>query len=125
MTRASEEAPPPTLSALAHEVGLSFPASARLIWAGRESGIDDMVSFKVEIAPADLPAFLSSSPVPADAFAPGEGGLLGSDLGPWNPSQAVRLRTGQIVRPNHSALNIGIDDGKPNVVVLYVVSHST
>jgi hypothetical protein len=125
VTRPSEDAPSPTLSRLAHEIGLTFPASARLIWVGRETGIDDMVSFKVEIAPADLPGFLAASPVPADAFAPGEGGLLGSDLGLWNPSQAVRLRTGQVVRADHSALNIGVDDGKPNIVVLYIVSHGT
>ena len=123
MTRTSTNTP--TLADLSREVGVAFPPSARLIWVGRESGIDDMVSFKVELAPGDLPAFLATSPVPGDAFSAGEGGLLGSDTGPWNPGQAARLRTGQVIRPNQHALNIGIDDGKPGVVVLYVVSHST
>jgi hypothetical protein len=115
----------PTLADLSREVRVSFPSSARLIWVGRESGIDDLVSFKVELDPVDLPAFLAASPVPRDAFNPGEGGLLGSDTGPWTPNQAARLRTGQVIREHQRALNIGIDDGKPGVVVLYIVSHST
>jgi hypothetical protein len=125
VTRKAESAQAQALPELAREVGVQFPASARLIWVGRESGIDDLVSFKVEIAPAELAAFLATSPVPGDAFAPGEGGLLGPDVGLWNPNQAVHLRTGQVVREHQRALNIGIDDGKAGVVVLYVVSHGT
>ncbi|MES1164159.1 MAG: hypothetical protein ABUR63_00260, partial [Verrucomicrobiota bacterium] len=75
--------------------------------------------------PADLPAFLSASPVPADAFAPGYFVLLVSYLGLFNPSQAVRLIPFQVVLAQQRALNIGIDDGKPDVVVLYIVSHGT
>ncbi len=114
----------PTLSSLAHETGITFPPSARLVGAARESGIDDLVRFKVELNSGDLPAFLAKSPVPPDAFEPGEGGLLGPDEGFWNPSRAAHLRTGQVIRKPQRALNIGIDDG-PQVVVLYIVEHGT
>lgn len=123
VTKASDEAT--TLPGLAREVGLKFPSSARLIGVGRESGIDDMVRFKVEIDPHDLAAFLATSPVAPEAFEPGAGGLLGPDQAFWDPSHAVRLRTGQAVLKNQRALNIGIDDGRPQVVVLYVVNHGT
>lgn len=123
VTRSNE--PAPTLTQLANQVGLTFPQSARLIAVHRESGIDDMVSFKVEMAPTDLPAFMAASPVSADAFSPGEGGLLGPDNGPWDPNRAAKLRTGQVIRTNHRALNIGIDDGKAGAVFLYIVDHGT
>jgi hypothetical protein len=110
---------------LAREVGLKFPSSARLIGVGRESGIDDMVRFKVELDPHDLAAFIATSPVPPEAFEPGPGGLLGPHQAFWDPSRAVRLRTGQAILKNQRALNIGIDDGRPEVVVLYVVNHGT
>jgi hypothetical protein len=85
----------------------------RLIGVGRESGLDDMVRFKLEIDPHDLASFLATSPVPPEAFAPGAGGLLGPDQAFWDPSRAARLRTGQVVQKNQRALNIGIDDGHP------------
>jgi hypothetical protein len=87
--------------------------------------MDDLLRFKVEIAPADLASFLASSPVPGDAFEPGEGGLLGPDQGFWDPSRCKRLRTGQKILPGQRALNIGIDDGAADVVTLYIVNHGT
>jgi hypothetical protein len=114
-----------TLPELAREVGVTFPAAARLIGVARESGIDDMVMFKVEISSNDLPSFMAALPVPADAFEPGEGGLLGPDQGFWDPRRAAHLRTGQVIVKNQRALNIGIGDGHPGVVAIYVVNHGT
>jgi hypothetical protein len=91
----------------------------------RENGIDDMVMFKVQITPKDLRSFMAGLPVPADAFEPGEGGFLGRDQGFWDPSHAARLRTGQVILKNQRALNIGIDDGRPGMVAIYVVNHGT
>jgi hypothetical protein len=114
-----------TLAQLAQEAGVSFPPGARLVGSARENGMDDLLRFKVELRPADLPAFLSTSPIPADAFDAGEGGFLGPDQGFWDPHQAKRLRTGQKILPGQRALNIGIDDGRGDVVAIYVVNHGT
>jgi hypothetical protein len=83
------------------------------------------VRFKVELEPGDLAAFLATSPVSADAFEPGAGGLLGPDQGFWDPSRAIHLRTGQAIVANHRALNIGVDDGRPRLVFVYIVNHGT
>jgi hypothetical protein len=113
------------LPELAREVGLTFPPKARLIGMARENGIDDILMFKVEIDARDLASFMATSPVPADAFEPGEGGLLGPDHGFWDPSHASRLRTGQTILKNQRALNIGFDDGHGDVVAIYIVNHGT
>ncbi len=115
----------PTLADLAQQSGVKFPPSARLVGPAREDGIDDLLRFKVEISAGDLPAFLATCPVPADAFEPGEAGLLGPDQGFWDPGRAKRLRTGQKILPGTRALNIGIDDGRPDVVAVYIVNHGT
>jgi hypothetical protein len=117
--------PAATLEQLAREAGVKFPASARLVGSARENGMDDRFCFKVELPASELPAFLASSPVVADAFEPGEGGLLGPDPGFWDPGRSQRLRTGQTILPGQRALNIGIDDGRPDVVAIYVVNHGT
>jgi hypothetical protein len=127
--RSRERTPPPaadeTLVDLGREVGLKFPADARLFGVGRERGIDDLLRFKVEIGAADLPAFMAASPVAQDAFEPGERGFLGPDQGFWDPNRAKHLRTGQAIVKNHRALNIGIADGGPQRVILYIVNHGT
>ena len=113
-----------TLSQLATEVGLTFPPSARLLGVAREAGIDGLVMFKVELPRRDLPVFLASCSIPADGFERGEAGLLGPDQGFWDPSRAAHLMTGQ-ARRNARATNVGVDDGRPDVAVLYIVNHGT
>lgn len=113
-----------TLSELATEVGLSFPPSSRLLGVSRERGIDDLVMFKIELPRRDLASFLATCPVPADAFEEGSAGFLGPDEGFWDPSKALHLRTGQIVRHSR-ATNVGVDDGRPDVAILYIVDHGT
>jgi hypothetical protein len=109
VTRTKE--PSTSLTDLAHEAGVTFPPSARLIGFSHEAGIDDYLNFKVEIDAKDLAAFLASSPIPADALQPGEHGRLGPDEGYWDPHRAARLRTGQKMMPNARSLNIGIGEG--------------
>jgi len=113
-----------TLDELAREVGITFPASARLIGFNRENGMDDYLQFKVEIDASDFPKFQVASPIPEAAMEPGEGGLLGPDRGFWDPNRARKLRTGQKSLPDARALNIGVSehDGK---VSLYIVNHGT
>jgi len=83
-----------TLPGLAREVGLKFPGSARLIGVGRESGIDDMVRFKVELDRTTSPRSLRRLPCHRKRSNLGPG-VAGPDQAFWDPSRAVRLRTGQ------------------------------
>jgi hypothetical protein len=115
---------PASLDELAREVGVTFPASARLIGFNRENGMDDYLQFKVEIDARDLPKFQASSPIPEEAMEAGEGALLGPDQGFWDPHRARNLRTGQKSLPNARALNIGaVERGAK--VSLYIVNHGT
>jgi len=115
---------PGTLAELGTEVGLAFPPSSRLLGVSRENGMDDLVMFKVELPRRDLASFLATCPVPADEFEEGSAGLLGPDQGFWDPSKALHLRTGQIVR-HARATNVGVDDGRPEIAILYIVDHGT
>jgi len=115
---------PASLSDLSREVGLVFPASARLIGFNRENGMDDYLQFKVEMDAGDFPKFQASSPIPEAAMEPGEGGLLGPDQGFWDPNRSKNLRTGQKSLPNARALNIGIAEHGAKVSV-YIVNHGT
>jgi hypothetical protein len=115
---------PASLEELAREVGLAFPASARLVGFNRENGMDDYLQFKVEIDARDLPAFRASSPIPEEAMKAGERGLLGPDQGFWDPNRARNLRTGQKSLPNARALNIGLAE-RGAKVCLYIVNHGT
>ena len=120
--------PAPTLAALAREVGLTFPASARLVGASRESGMDDYLQFKVELDAKDLAAFLATSPIPLDALEPGTHGFLGSDEGFWDPHRAPHIRTGQKQLPGARVLNIGVSEGAGGAggqAAVYIVNHGT
>lgn len=126
----SKPAPTPVMTAaswaaLGKELGVKFPASARLLGVERENGMDDMARAKVAIAAADLPAFLASTPLAPAAFAPGSGGLLFHDRDWWGPDSALHLRTAQARLASARVLNIGVDDGHPGVVYLYLVNHGT
>jgi hypothetical protein len=114
-----------TLESVGKEIAVAFPASATLIGVHRENGIDDLVAVKVEIPAADWPALLARTPIDPSLFRPGERGLLGPDDGFWDPHKAAHLRTAQASLPNARALNIGYDDSRAGVFVVYVVNHGT
>ena len=113
-----------SLESIGKEVALTFPSSARLIGVHRERGMDDLVAVKVEMDAADWPGFLGRTPVDATLIRPGERGLLGPDEGFWDPHQAKNLHTVEATLPNQRVLNIGYDDSRKGVVVVYVVNHS-
>jgi hypothetical protein len=113
------------LASVGKEVGLSFPAAARLIVVHRERGADDLVAVKIELPAAEWPGFLSRAPVDPSLFRPGERGLLGPDEGFWDPHQARNLRTVEAALPNGRVLNLGYDDSRGSVFAVYVVNHGT
>ena len=108
------------------ELGLQFPAGTKLIGYHREDGMDDYLGIKVEMPRAALKGFLASTPVAEERYTDGEGGLLGPDgRGYWDPHRQPKLRTGQAQLPGARALNIGYDDSRPDVAVVFVVTHGT
>jgi hypothetical protein len=114
-----------TLESVGKEIALAFPASTKLIGVHRESGMDDLIAVKVEIAAADWPGFLARTPIDPKLFSPGERGLLGPDDGFWDPHKAKNLRTAEAPLPNARVLNLGYDDSGGNVVVVYLINHGT
>lgn len=119
--RASDRSQP--LESAGREVAVDFPPSARLIGVHRERGMDELIAAKVEMPAADWPGFLEGIPMDPKLFEPGEGGLLGPDEDFWDPHQAKSLHTSQAQLPGNRTLNLGYDDSRGNVIVVYVVNH--
>jgi hypothetical protein len=120
-----ENQPVESLAALSAELSLQFPGSSRLIGVKRAKGIDDIVQVKLELAAQDLASLVDQTQIDPGLFFPGTAGLLGSDRGFWDPNAATALRTGQAKRPGGRALNLGVDDSRPDVAVVYIVEHGT
>ena len=116
---------PESLAALGKELNLQFPASTRVIGVRRANGMDDIVRVKLEMASSDLPSLIAQTHIDPASFYPGTRGLMGSDKGFWDPNHAPALRTGQVKRPDARALNVGVDDSRPDVAVVYLVEHGT
>lgn len=103
-----------------------FPDGTRVLGTHREEGIDDYLGVKVELPARALSGFLASTPVAKESFRPGNGGLLGPDQdGVWDPNKQPNLRAGQALLPGARALNIGYDDSRAGVAVVFVVNHGT
>jgi hypothetical protein len=116
----------PDIHAVERELGIRFPEGARLIGTHREDGMDDYLGVKVEMPAEALAGFLASCPIPKERYASGNGGLLGPDQdGFGDPNKQPKLRTGQAQLPGARALNIGFDDSRPDVALVYVVNHGT
>jgi hypothetical protein len=125
-SRRQDPAPPvESLASLGTELNIQFPHSTRLIGVRRSYGMDDIVRIKLELAPEDLDSLIAQTQIDPASFAPGTGGLLGSDKDFWDPHRAPALRTAQAKRPDARALNLGIDDSRPAVAVVYLVEHGT
>jgi hypothetical protein len=112
-----------SLESVGKEVALTFPSNARLIGVHRERGVDDLIAVKVEMDAADWPGFLGRAPVDATLIRPGERGLLGPDEEFWDPHQAKNLHTVEALLPNQRVLNLGYDDSRIGMMVVYVVNH--
>ena len=117
--------PEETLESVGKQVGLEFPAGAKLIGVHRERGADDLIAVKVEMPAAEWTGFLAKTPIDPSLFRPGERGLLGPDHDFWDPHQAKGLRTAETSLDQGRVLNLGYDDSRGAVVAVYVVNHGT
>jgi hypothetical protein len=125
----SRSAAPESIESIGKEVAVAFPASTKLIGVHRERGADDLIAVKVEMPTGAWPEFLASTPFDPMSFPtifrPGERGLLGPDEGFWDPHRARNLRTAATSLPSSRVLNLGYDDSRGGVVVVYLVNHGT
>ena len=118
--------PTESLAALGKELDLVFPPSTRLIGVRRSpGGMDDAIRVKLELSPAELPSLLTQTKIAAESFRPGTRGMLGSDGDFWDPHASASIETGQVKRADGRVLNVGVDEGREGVAVLYVVEHGT
>jgi hypothetical protein len=116
----------PDVAELGREVGLSLPPSTKIVAVRRESGMDDAVFAKLELARADWQRLAAQPPLSTAEFGLENKSYLSSDDGWWNPSTIEGLRVAQIEMPKGRWLNVGVDEAtKPGVVTLYVLNHST
>lgn len=114
-----------SVSELGSELGLSFPPSTRIVGVRRESGIDDAVQAKLEIGKGELAGFLAKTPIDPSGMRPGTGGFLGSDVDFWDPHKVQGLKTGQAKTAKGRVLSVGVDQSRPDVVILYIMEFGT
>ncbi len=112
-----------TLESAGKDVGVRFPASAKVIGISRDK--ENRLSVKVEMPAADWPGFLVSTRIDSKSFRPDAVGL-GLDDGFWDPNAHTKnMHSLQTDIPSkrgydHRVLNIGYDDSRGSVVVVYV-----
>jgi hypothetical protein len=111
--------------ALAKQLGLDIPASARVLGVERQSEGDALLRAKLQMTSKDWSTLLKSSSVDPEAMSPGTGGLLGPDHGWWDPHAAKNLRTGQALIAPGTYLNLGFDDSNADPVTVFIVKHGT
>jgi hypothetical protein len=113
------------LRAIGSKIGLTFPASARLLDTNSERGLDDSVRVEVEMSAADYDAFIAASPLAGESFMAEKRFLLGKNAGDWDPESPASLATAQVRLPNASVINLGADRSRAGVVVAYIFWHET
>jgi hypothetical protein len=120
--------PLPTASDLREierQTHLTFPASSRILIWDAERGIDAYLEMKFEMAAADWPTFIASSPFRDQPLREGGFADLGTDHGGWTPSKEPHLLRGEFRLPDVRYLSLGADVSRPDVVVVYLVWYET
>ena len=113
----------PSVDELSARLGVRLPEGTRVLGVDSETGIDDLVRAKVEISKAHLTSFLATTAIPR--FEQVDADILGPDREFWDPHKASNLRVGDVQLPNARFLVVAIDEGRPQVAVLYLINHGT
>jgi hypothetical protein len=107
------------------EMRVTFPASTRiLVWNARQ-GSDPYLQVKFEIATAEWPLFLATSPFHDQPPQEDAGVYLGVDHEGWTPNRVEHLLKGEVRLPALLDLNLGADRNRSDVVVVYLIWHKT
>jgi hypothetical protein len=124
LPRASRTKKPETVAALSNEVGFTFPPSARLVGVHRESGMDDLVQFKLQLKAEELPALLNAAQVDLSMMSADNVAYFGLDKGFWDPNHARGFRGVQVRREkSFRTLNIGVSEAQDGFADVYVMEH--
>jgi hypothetical protein len=118
----------PTAAQMSEIEGLAhvkFPPSTRVRTWHTERGIDEYLEIKFEMAAGDWPEFLSSSPLRSETLDEMHRTEVGADHDAWDPNKPAHLRAGQVGLPEGKVLNLGFDDSRHDVVVVYLVYFGT
>ncbi len=109
LPRASRSRKTESIAELGKEVGVTFPAGARLLGVRRESGMDDYVAFKVEVNAQDVAKVLAQAQIEPDSLTSDNIAFFGLDQDFWDPNQARGFRAAQVSRlSTFRTLNVGI-----------------
>ena len=112
------------VAVLSKELGMSLPASIRVLGVERQEGMDDIVRAKLEMPRAVFEANAKSLPLEPSKLRPGVG-RLGTDRGFWNPGHYQDIRSGSAMREGARAFHLGIASRPDDTVVVFIVSHGT
>jgi hypothetical protein len=80
---------------------------------------------KFEIATAEWPLFLATSPFHDQPPQEDAGVYLGVDHEGWTPNRVEHLLKGEVRLPALLDLNLGADRNRSDVVVVYLIWHKT
>lgn len=88
--------------------------------------MDDLIQVKLEMPAVDLSAFLASSPLATQPLESWErDGIGGPNHDFWDPRSVPGLRSARTSYPGARSFQLGIDERKPGLVVVYLVDHGT
>lgn len=116
---------PKELAELAKQMQVVFPPKTHPLGIRKLIGLDDAVFLKIEFSQDEWLQFLKTSPIQASDLSDAKRFFLGEDQGWWDPSQPTKLPTAQALLPEGKILNLGVDQSKSDLVIVYLMWHST
>ncbi len=87
--------------------------------------MDDAVFVKLEIPKAEFETFWATTHIDRASMRPARPGILGPDDGFWDPDKASALSIGKVWRADARGLQIGLDESRPDVTVVFILEHGT
>lgn len=113
------EIPPARLAECAKKMRVTFPASTRTLGL-RDFGREEFLGLKLEMAAADWPEFVATSPVPAENFAEGALELAGDPAPWWQADQTGRVEVGEVFLDGESVF-VASEPGSADPKIVYLV----
>lgn len=120
-------------SSASASMGLSFPPETRFLLYHRASekpglvpGPDDTVHLKIELPSAVAAKFLAAHPFSEATWNAGTKRITDvPDWREWQPSTVKTSRSSQIALPKGEALNVLVDEDRPDKTIVYLVWFET
>jgi hypothetical protein len=106
---------------------VTFPASTKVLMWHVDHGMDSALQLVCEMAAADWPAFLASSPFRDGPPRAHGGGQFGPEQATWAGGNGAiaHLPSAALLSPEHMGLNLGVDTSRPEIVTVYLSCYET